>query len=470
MSLSDFSIRIAPQPQSVISVTPTIAPLENLAPQDPPQPEQNTNEAQSAPNEEELYGRLPAQPVLEAPEGIRFDFNDGLRVQFPETGGPWHITFRDIDTGVILYSQDVGPEVYVTSVKKFYVKFRLEIFHKQELDDFAQRVKKNPYLAGDEDQQPKPFFQHDYDCKDKVVMIQLPVPTIGDTLGWFPYVEKFRIKHQCHVLAVLQPHLADLLRKQYPEITFITREEVSECQPYACYYLGLFFKGDVDHQPCDFRYIGLHRTAGWILGVDPEEERPRFDLSAKRIIPDPYVCIAVQSSSQAKYWNNPQGWHDVVAFLKDMGYRVLCMDRDRVHGQGLVWNHIPHGAEDYTGNRPLQERIDIIKDADFFIGVSSGLSWLAWGCHVPVVMISGFTNPTNEFYTPYRIINFHTCNSCWNDMRVDFDHFDFLWCPRHKGTDRQFECSRLITSEQVIKTIKTIPAFQKHLATHPHTS
>ncbi|MBQ7738788.1 MAG: autotransporter strand-loop-strand O-heptosyltransferase [Desulfovibrionaceae bacterium] len=449
-----------------------------------PKPEQPTSSAQDAPKEiiqesastetnetsqtpqgdtpvvDELYGRLPLIPTMEAAERIRFDFNDGLRVQFPETGGPWHIIFRDIDTGVILYSQDVGNNVYVTSVKKFYVRFRLEIYHKVQLDEFAEEVKKNPYLAGDEEKRPKPFFQHDYDAKGKTVMIQLPVPTIGDTLGWFPYVEKFRQKHKCHVLAVLQPHLADLLRDQYPEITFITRDEVPECQPYACYYLGLFFKGDVDHQPCDFRYIGLHRTAGWILGVDPTEERPRFNLTAKRQIEEPSVCIAVQRSSQAKYWNNPQGWHDVVKFLKDSGYRVLCIDRDRVYGQGLVWNHIPHGCEDFTGNIPLQERINLIKDADFFIGVSSGLSWLAWGCKVPVVMISGFTNPTNEFHTPYRIINFHTCNSCWNDMRVDFDHFDFLWCPRHKGTDRQFECSRLITSEQVIKVIKTIPTFR----------
>lgn len=461
MSIQDFSIDLT-SPKTVVPAENDSAPAMSVsadAMTSSPS-EAAFGVSASAPEQEELYGRVPVRPVLEAAEGIRFDFNDGLRVQFPETGGPWHIIFRDIDTGVILYSQDVGNNVYVTSVKKFYVRFRLEIFHKAELDAFAAEVKKNPYLAGDEEKQPKPFFKHDYDAEGKTIMIQLPVPTIGDTLGWFPYVEKFRIKHKCHVLAVLQPHLADLLRKQYPEITFITRDEVPECEPYACYYLGLFFKGDVDHQPCDFRYIGLHRTAGWILGVDPEEERPRFDLSAPRQIEEPYVCIAVQSSSQAKYWNNPNGWHDVVKFLKDNGYRVLCMDRDRVHGQGLVWNHIPHGAEDYTGNKPLQERINIIKDADFFIGVSSGLSWLAWGCKVPVVMISGFTNPTNEFHTPYRVINFHTCNSCWNDMRVDFDHFDFLWCPRHKGTDRQFECSRLITSEQVIKVIKTIPTFR----------
>ena len=75
-------------------------------------------------------------------------------------------------------------------------------------------------------------------------------------------------------------------------------------------------------------------------------------------------------------------------------------------------------------------------------------------------MISGFTHPTNEFATPYRVINYHTCHSCWNDMRIDFDHYDFLWCPRHKGTDRHFECTKLISAEQVITMIKKVPSFR----------
>ena len=76
-------------------------------------------------------------------------------------------------------------------------------------------------------------------------------------------------------------------------------------------------------------------------------------------------------------------------------------------------------------------------------------------------MISGFTHPTNEFETPYRVINYHACNSCWNDVRVRFDHKDFLWCPRHAGTPRQFECTRLITAEAVKATIRRIPGFAK---------
>jgi autotransporter strand-loop-strand O-heptosyltransferase len=197
------------------------------------------------------------------------------------------------------------------------------------------------------------------------------------------------------------------------------------------------------------------------LGVDPAEESPKLVLpDDTRPIDAPYVCIAVQSSTQSKYWNNPLGWHGVISFLKQRGYRVICIDQKPVHGHGIVWNHIPHGAEDQTGNRPLAERARWLRHAAAFIGPSSGLAWLAWAAGAPVVMISGFTHPSNEFTTPYRVINWHACNSCWNDVRHQFDHTDFLWCPRHAGTPRQFECTRLITVEQVIGVLQRLPSLR----------
>lgn len=227
---------------------------------------------------------------------------------------------------------------------------------------------------------------------------------------------------------------------------------------YATYYMGLFFD-DKDNlfQPTDFRFVGLHRTAAYILGVDPAEEAPKLVLPDEtRPIEEKYVCIAVQASTQCKYWNNPTGWMEVVAYLKEQGYRVICIDQKPVAGAGIIWNHIPYGAENQTGNRPLTERARWLRHAEFFIGLSSGLAWLAWAARTPVVMISGFTHPTNEFHTPYRIINWHTCNSCWNDERERFDHHDFLWCPRHANTPHQFECTRLITSQQVITKINKL--------------
>jgi len=388
-----------------------------------------------------VYGKIPDEPTQEAIEGIRFDFNDGIRIRFPNTG--YRVMFSDIDTGVILYNNEIAAHgTLVTSVKKFFVRFRLQIF----------RAGKN---------QTEPIFTHDFNAEGKEVMIQLPVGTIGDSIGWFSYVERFQKAHNCKVICVMTPWIAEMFKAQYPDIKFITNEETLNHPTYACYYLGLFFKGNDSHQPSDFRYVGLHRTAGYILGVDPADEPPRLKAPGPRKIQEPYVCIAAQSSSQAKYWNNPNGWRELVKFLKDSGYRVLCIDKAPVHGGGIVWNQLPYGVEDFTGDKPLQERIDLLQHADFFIGLSSGLAWLAWCCKIPVVMISGFTHPLNEFTTPYRVINFHVCNSCWNDMRVEFDHFDFLWCPRHKGTDRHFECTRLITPEQVKSAIKRIPAFKR---------
>ena len=228
--------------------------------------------------------------------------------------------------------------------------------------------------------------------------------------------------------------------------------------PYASYRVGLFFGGNQDNQPFDFRQVGLARTAGYILGVDPQETPPRLPPDPPREITEPYVCIAVQSTNLAKTWRNGLGWEQVVDHLKGLGYRVLCIDRERITGHGWVWNGIPHGAEDFTGERPLAERAAMLHHADFFVGLSSGLSWLAWAAGTPVVMISGFTLPTCEFPTPYRVHNTHVCHGCWDATDAAFDHHDYFWCPRHKGTDRQFECTRAITGRQAIRAIERLRA------------
>jgi autotransporter strand-loop-strand O-heptosyltransferase len=380
----------------------------------------------------------PAElPTQLGPDGLRFDFNFGARVAVPEAGGPRRIRLSDLDTGNVLYETTM-QKGWVHSAKRYYMRTRIEAF------------------AGD-----RLVLAHDYDCRDKEVLIQLPVGTLGDSVGWFSYAVKFKRAHGCRLSVAMAEAIIPLFRDAYPEIAFLSHDEVDPKRYYATYNIGLYFDDeDRIHQPCDFRLVGLHRTAGYILGVDPTEEAPRIAPSRPdRPIPERYVCIAAQSTTQAKYWNNPFGWREIVRFLNAAGYRVVCIDRSAANGQGLIWNHMPHGVLDETGARPLQERARWLMHADFFIGLSSGLSWLAWAAGTPVVMISGFTHPTNEFATPYRVINYHACNSCWNDVRVKFDHKDYLWCPRHKDTPRQFECTRLITAEQVKDAIRRIPGF-----------
>jgi autotransporter strand-loop-strand O-heptosyltransferase len=420
-----------------VAVSPTSAAALSPSPQTLPVSVSAVPLQSAAEPQKRSYSAPAELPTQHAVRGVRFDFNDGCRVLIPEAEQPFRIRLSDLDTGNVLFDSELKSG-RVNSTKRYYVRFRLELW-----------------------QQGQSVFAHEYSAADRDVLIQFPVGTLGDTVGWFPYAVKFKERHGCRLTCSMAEKLIPLFKEAYSDITFLAHEGVKPEQYYATYYLGLFFDDkDFVWQPSDFRHVGLHRTAGYILGVDPTEVPPRLALvDDSRPIAEPYVCIAIQSTTQSKYWNNPTGWHDIIAFLKQAGYRVICIDQKRVHGTGLVWNHLPHGAEDETGDKPLVERARWLKHAEFFVGLSSGLSWLAWASRTPVVMISGFTHPTNEFDTPYRVVNYHTCNGCWNDVRHRFDHKDFLWCPRHKDTPRQFECTRLITSEHVKATIKQIPGF-----------
>jgi autotransporter strand-loop-strand O-heptosyltransferase len=424
-----------------------LRPVANVAEEksdEPPRADAATAaaSASSSTPEKRAYPAPAALPTQAGPHGIRFDFNDGCRVAVPEGERAYRIRLSDRDTGNILFETTLKAG-RVNSTKRYYVRYRVEIWDGETS-----------------------ILSHDYDAAGREVLVNFPVGTLGDTIGWFPYAVKFQEKHRCKLTCAMGEKLIPLFRDAYPQIEFVTHEEAKTERYYATYGIGLFFDDkDCVFQPCDFRLVGLHRTAGYILGVDPTEMPPKIGLPDEgRPIAEPYVCIAVQSTTQSKYWNNPTGWREIVRYLKELGYRVVCIDQKPVHGHNLVWNHIPHGAEDETGDRSLAERVRWLRHCAFFVGLSSGLAWLAWAVEKPVVLISGFTHPTNEFTTPYRVINYHACNSCWNDPLVRFDHKDFLWCPRHKDTPRQFECTRLITAEHVKSIIHTVPSVAERQA------
>lgn len=361
-------------------------------------------------------------------EGLEFDFNHGARLKVPE--GEWRVRLIDSDACVTLYEDKVSDAV-VSSTKKYFINFRLEVYREEQL-----------------------VFEHDYDATGKKVLFKFPVGALGDVLAWFPYVSEFQKKHGCIVYCALASEMAAIFSRTYPEFVFVGPDEWPE-EMYATYYLGIFYPcSNKDLQPLDWRMVGLQKTVAGILRLEEKEVSLRLaSAQRERKIAEPYVCIAAQASSQAKYWNNPRGWLETVRHLKERGYRVLCIDQKDCHGSGSYWNLIPHGAEDFTGDLPLQERIDLLSHAEFFVGLASGLSWLAWGVGTPVVMISGFSLPLTEFATPYRVINYHSCTGCCNDSALEFDVHDFAWCPRHKDTERQFECTRLITPQQVNRAI-----------------
>ena len=232
----------------------------------------------------------------------------------------------------------------------------------------------------------------------------------------------------------MEKRLIPLFAGAYPEIRFVDTRTAKGDDYYATYRRRSGFRRRRARRstrrfpPCRASpHGGLYSRPrpgrGPAASGGEEQGRP---------VEEPYVVIATQATSQCKYWNNPYGWREIIAFLKEAGYRVVCIDQKAAHGVGIVWNHVPARA-DLTGQLSLEDCVRWIRHAEFFVGLSSGLAWLAWAAGAPVVMISGFTLPSTEFETPYRVINYHACVGCWNDPALRFQNEDFLWCPHHTG-------------------------------------
>ena len=68
-----------------------------------PEQKEEKKEAQAeAPKKSDnTYGDIQAIPVIDAVEGIKYDFNSGLRVYFPETDKKYHLKFDDADSGLV---------------------------------------------------------------------------------------------------------------------------------------------------------------------------------------------------------------------------------------------------------------------------------------------------------------------------------------------------------------------------------
>ncbi len=382
-----------------------------------------------------FFFRFPSIPTQAGPEGsdILFDFNHGCRIFFPP--GNWQVKVEDSKSGHV-FGDTAVQEGMVESQLKYFIPFVFNIYR----DGLH-------------------VMTHEMNLSDQSVLISMECAALGDTLAWIPAMVRFQQRHGCRLTCRMDVRFHELFAGRYPHIRFITADQQDDEPYYASYLMNAGLGKDAPlYCPVNIHNVSLHHIGYHILGLPPDNSPAHIEAPASmRPIEEPYVCIAVQSTAKCKLWNNPTGWLEVVDELKARGYRVICIDRDTVTGEGFCWNAIPNGAENQTGPRPLSERLNWLRHAEFFIGLGSGLSWLAWTAGIPVVLISGFSEPLSEFPTPYRVINRYVCNSCWNDDRFVFDHKDYFWCPRHQGTSEQFICSRAITSRQVLNTINTIP-------------
>jgi autotransporter strand-loop-strand O-heptosyltransferase len=341
----------------------------------------------------------------------------------------YRVDFINTNTVKTEYSNEMGINCWSKCSIKYFVDWNIKTYENGNLID-----------------------TYHTDFRGHTVYIALDSKSLGDTLAWFPYVEEFRKKHNCNVIC--STFWNHFFEKEYPYIKFIKPGEVAN-GIVAMYTIGLFYNTDGSYDifkhPMNPIQGPLQKVASDILGLNYEEIRPKIISVNPKKRNSKYVTIGMHSTSQNKYWNNPTGWKEVVDYLKSNNIEPVFISKE---GSDYMGNKYPEGVTTIIPNT-INEAMELIQGSEFFIGISSGLSWLAWSLGKKVVMISGFTDTHNEFTTNCeRIINKSVCNSCWH--RHKYDPGDWNFCPDLKGTPRQFECTKSISGKNVIERISKL--------------
>ncbi len=237
------------------------------------------------------------------------------------------------------------------------------------------------------DDKDKVVYEEFFDIKGKHVFIKIDAYGLGDNIAWMPYIEEFRLKHDCHIIC--STFWNELFKNVYPNILFV-EPNIAISNVYAQYYIGASTDGNLRYSPVKSDEVPLQKVASSILGLEYYEVQPNLSLNLlepKRDV-SKFVTISEFGSNDNKGWKEENGWQKVVDFLVSRGYIVVAISKEPTSLKNVV---------DMTGDLPMESRMIDLSHADFHIGVSSGLSWLAWSLGTHVVMISDVTPQWHEF-------------------------------------------------------------------------
>ena len=281
----------------------------------------------------------------------------------------------------------------------------------------------------------------------KRVLISFESKSIGDTIAWAPYAVEFQKKHNCQV--ILSTFHNNWFRNNvnYKGIEFLEPGHSTEC--HALYRIGWFKSEEgkwnlFDCYPNPIQTLPLQQTASDILGLEYQEVNYGISFRIKeRIFKKKYVVLAPESTAGCKEWTY-DGWCYLTDQLIKKGYDVVIL---------TTKPYSVKGAKSVFG-ASLEDALNVLYHSEFLVSPSSGMAWMNWGIGKHTVMISGFTPKHHEFQSNNtRILNEHSCNSCWANTNFKFDPGDWDWCPIWKGTDKQHICEKSISPLTVFNSL-----------------
>jgi autotransporter strand-loop-strand O-heptosyltransferase len=344
---------------------------------------------------------------------INVSYLEGPKVEvLGDYDSSYFVEFIDSKTDKVVYSKTITNNMWCVCSRKYYTDWVVKVNGK---------------------------VVSEFSLKNKKVLLSFESKSIGDTIAWAPYAVDFAKKHDCKVvLSTFHNNWFEGL-KEYSDIEFIKPGQSVFCE--AVYRIGWFRSSNnkwdkFDSYPNPLNSQPLQKTASDILGLDFVERNYGIKFKPeKRPYQQKYVVIGPESTAGCKEWSY-DSWKILIKQIRERGLDVICLTNKPYSIEGARCIH----------GKSLEESFNIMYHAEFFIGLSSGLSWINWSLGKHTVLISGFTAKDHEFQTNItRIQNEHACNSCWANINFTFDAGDWDWCPIWKGTDKQHICAKSIS-------------------------
>jgi autotransporter strand-loop-strand O-heptosyltransferase len=362
---------------------------------------------------------LEKNPKVEDTNKTIITYFDGPRVEIKGNyGKKYFVEFID-GKGKVRFSDTITNNMWTSCGIKYYVPWTIKI-NGEIVDEF--------------------------NLTDKKVLISFESKSIGDTLAWSPYAIELMKQRNCKVILSTFHNEWFEGSENYKDIKFIKPGQSVDCD--VIYKIGWFRDKDKGWNnsslsPNQVNLIPLQQTITDILGLEYKEVNHGLNFKpGKRPIKNKYVVFGPQSTAGCKEWVL-DNWIELSKLLKSKGYEIMILSLHKYNIDGVQVNN----------TRDWDEVMNCLHHSEFFIGLSSGLSWMNWALNKTTVMIAGFTQDDHECQTNVIRISNDVCIKCWNDPVLVFDAGDWDWCPVYKNTSRQHICQKSITVSQVFNKL-----------------
>ena len=300
---------------------------------------------------------------------------------------------------------------------------------------------------------------HDVSFQGKNIAFTIPHGIhnggFGDTFTILNCLRRFKEVNDCNIF-ISTGEMNEFLSSITDDFTFIQIIKHADEHNDNLYLYGDSTIVDVDYhfevwvEHSDNETRRTHYYQRWLnfLGI-PNEKPLKLTLkefpAIDETIPKPYICFSEFASMPSKMWHYENGWQSLVDYFVGKGYTMVSISYENTN----LSNVVNFSGSGYS----FTHRLSTLKDSEFFIGMDSGLSWMANLIDKHCCLIYGSSEEEFSFQDNVTQIGLSSeshCRGCLEDNSILRNWHNIANCFYKKD----FECTRLLTTEMVINKIE----------------